>query len=109
MVGDLGIARGTLVGAAAALRHGKPSARIDTRSRGDAISPLCVCAEKLEPVMWPLGGEVPRLERCRPDRVAVASHEHRDHHLGLDAQALLERAADAPHDALLVAANRTLG
>jgi hypothetical protein len=38
----------------------------------------------------------------------VAPNEHRDHHLGLDSQAFLERATHAAHDALLVAADRAL-
>src|SRR5213082_3846420 len=59
--------------------------------------------------MWPLGSKVSRLEGGRAERVRVAPHEHRDDHLGLDAQPFLERAAEAAHDALLVAANRPLG
>ena len=45
--------------------------------------------------MGPLGRQVPGLERRRSERVGVTAHEHRDHHFGLDAQALLERVTDA--------------
>src|SRR5947208_6080745 len=51
--------------------------------------------KRLEPVMGPLGRQVPGLERRRSERVGVTAHEHRDHHFGLDAQALLERVTDA--------------
>jgi len=48
------------------------------------------------------------LEGARADRVQVAAHEHRHRHLGLQAQPLLERAADMAHDRLLVGADRAL-
>src|SRR6476646_4659094 len=63
----------------------------------------------LQAVMWQLGCEGAGLERGSSERVGIAAHEHRDHHLSLDAQAFLERSPDAAHDALLVTADRSLG
>src|SRR4051794_33395191 len=55
----------------------------------------------LKTVVRPLGALAP-LEGRSADRVRVPAHEHRDDQLGLDPQSLLERAADAEHQALLV-------
>src|SRR5207253_2466609 len=71
-------------------------------------SARCAAQLRSEPVMRPLGGALSFLERGGAKRMRIAPHEHRDHHLGLDSQAFLERATYAPHDALLVAADRAL-